>query len=204
MIRRPPRSTLFPYTTLFRSHRGHRVAEARARDLAGRRAPHPRRAVRRGSRDVLGVAGGEAARPHRLAHPRGRLRGAARREHRGAEKRPAPHSDRGAAARGGGRVSAAGGRALHRRSGAARRAAGPAALRAQRPARRRSHAAARPPRGRRAALSVAGRGGRGSGERYLTVSVYVLMAMPFLTSPYRLLIIPSRSPVSRPVTSAGR
>src|SRR5436305_4881494 len=23
MIRRPPRSTLFPYTTLFRSHRGH-------------------------------------------------------------------------------------------------------------------------------------------------------------------------------------
>src|SRR2546429_5630067 len=29
MIRRPPRSTLFPYTTLFRSpalHRGHRVA----------------------------------------------------------------------------------------------------------------------------------------------------------------------------------
>src|SRR5260221_7185452 len=24
MIRRPPRSTLFPYTTLFRSHRGHR------------------------------------------------------------------------------------------------------------------------------------------------------------------------------------
>src|SRR3989475_13327858 len=31
MIRRPPRSTLFPYTTLFRSHRchvGHLVAEA--------------------------------------------------------------------------------------------------------------------------------------------------------------------------------
>src|SRR5574341_1737546 len=29
MIRRPPRSTLFPYTTLFRSaqHRGHRVHE---------------------------------------------------------------------------------------------------------------------------------------------------------------------------------
>src|SRR2546422_3417992 len=26
MIRRPPRSTLFPYTTLFRSHRRHRVA----------------------------------------------------------------------------------------------------------------------------------------------------------------------------------
>src|SRR3712207_7051819 len=25
MIRRPPRSTLFPYTTLFRSHKGNRV-----------------------------------------------------------------------------------------------------------------------------------------------------------------------------------
>src|SRR5437870_13539686 len=32
MIRRPPRSTLFPYTTLFRSGRAHR-----------RRAPSPRR-----------------------------------------------------------------------------------------------------------------------------------------------------------------
>src|SRR5687768_18100593 len=28
MIRRPPRSTLFPYTTLFRSQPGHRRAEA--------------------------------------------------------------------------------------------------------------------------------------------------------------------------------
>src|SRR3712207_6931330 len=28
MIRRPPRSTLFPYTTLFRSHRVSRFAEA--------------------------------------------------------------------------------------------------------------------------------------------------------------------------------
>src|SRR5215475_15924431 len=36
MIRRPPRSTLFPYTTLFRSRR-------RARGgLEGRRPPHPR------------------------------------------------------------------------------------------------------------------------------------------------------------------
>src|SRR3712207_7907961 len=30
MIRRPPRSTLFPYTTLFRSHRGVRVEADRA------------------------------------------------------------------------------------------------------------------------------------------------------------------------------
>src|SRR2546430_12499096 len=32
MIRRPPRSTLFPYTTLFRSNRGARRAEMRARN----------------------------------------------------------------------------------------------------------------------------------------------------------------------------
>src|SRR3712207_7807686 len=31
MIRRPPRSTLFPYTTLFRSHRVRLAARARAR-----------------------------------------------------------------------------------------------------------------------------------------------------------------------------
>src|SRR2546427_3976905 len=31
MIRRPPRSTLFPYTTLFRSHRGADHAEADGR-----------------------------------------------------------------------------------------------------------------------------------------------------------------------------
>src|SRR3712207_7091987 len=30
MIRRPPRSTLFPYTTLFRSRRGHRAPGAAA------------------------------------------------------------------------------------------------------------------------------------------------------------------------------
>src|SRR3989449_8315370 len=37
MIRRPPRSTLFPYTTLFRSHpaRRERQPADRARDLAG-------------------------------------------------------------------------------------------------------------------------------------------------------------------------
>src|SRR2546426_9189868 len=34
MIRRPPRSTLFPYTTLFRSHRveGHDALDVRGRD----------------------------------------------------------------------------------------------------------------------------------------------------------------------------
>src|SRR3712207_7211595 len=34
MIRRPPRSTLFPYTTLFRSHRQGELARV-GRDLAG-------------------------------------------------------------------------------------------------------------------------------------------------------------------------
>src|SRR2546430_13044554 len=38
MIRRPPRSTLFPYTTLFRSHgtiRGFELVTARVRDADG-------------------------------------------------------------------------------------------------------------------------------------------------------------------------
>src|SRR5258708_22545558 len=41
MIRRPPRSTLFPYTTLFRSHRSHRhpdrnrASDERADDQPG-------------------------------------------------------------------------------------------------------------------------------------------------------------------------
>src|SRR2546425_7735567 len=48
MIRRPPRSTLFPYTTLFRSlhRRGIAAGPARARGPAaarGRPAHHPRR-----------------------------------------------------------------------------------------------------------------------------------------------------------------
>src|SRR3712207_8090067 len=50
MIRRPPKSTLFPYTTLFRSRRGggrHQVQEPPARrrvEARGRAAePHPRR-----------------------------------------------------------------------------------------------------------------------------------------------------------------
>src|SRR2546425_6938720 len=48
MIRRPPRSTLFPYTTLFRSHRLWRVGQSpRHRDgvLAGSRSAPPRGAV---------------------------------------------------------------------------------------------------------------------------------------------------------------
>src|SRR2546429_5654601 len=39
MIRRPPRSTLFPYTTLFRSH-VHDMVVAEAVELLGRHPPH--------------------------------------------------------------------------------------------------------------------------------------------------------------------
>src|SRR2546422_7117258 len=45
MIRRPPRSTLFPYTTLFRSRR--RAAQARS-------VPRVARAVRRGMGEARG------------------------------------------------------------------------------------------------------------------------------------------------------
>src|SRR5438477_4714674 len=42
MIRRPPRSTLFPYTTLFRSRQGRRRARLSSRDRAGRARPKSR------------------------------------------------------------------------------------------------------------------------------------------------------------------
>src|SRR5258705_3697553 len=43
MIRRPPRSTLFPYTTLFRSRSRRRRARSRRRGGTDRRPPPPRR-----------------------------------------------------------------------------------------------------------------------------------------------------------------
>src|SRR3712207_8275597 len=54
MIRRPPRSTLFPYTTLFRSRQG-RSGGGAVRDRAGR--PGRRGSARPGGRalDRLGV-----------------------------------------------------------------------------------------------------------------------------------------------------
>src|SRR2546430_11858459 len=52
MIRRPPRSTLFPYTTLFRSRRRPEAARDRAVDPRGDRAePRPSRVPRRGVSD---------------------------------------------------------------------------------------------------------------------------------------------------------
>src|SRR5690349_22957931 len=49
MIRRPPRSTLFPYTTLFRSSRDHANSASRA-GTTGRRSHHGRRPTSRESR----------------------------------------------------------------------------------------------------------------------------------------------------------
>src|SRR3712207_6851164 len=60
MIRRPPRSTLFPYTTLFRSRRGDPVSDARQPappgPLRGDRQPRQRPLRRRplsGRREVV-------------------------------------------------------------------------------------------------------------------------------------------------------
>src|SRR3712207_8742304 len=55
MIRRPPRSTLFPYTTLFRSLG--RVGAGRARRLAGEEAGDRPQRARRGVRPERRVAG---------------------------------------------------------------------------------------------------------------------------------------------------
>src|SRR3712207_9089441 len=41
MIRRPPRSTLFPYTTLFRSPVGSAARDVALLAVAGRRGQHP-------------------------------------------------------------------------------------------------------------------------------------------------------------------
>src|SRR3712207_7922500 len=51
MIRRPPRSTLFPYTTLFRSSRPRRGS---ARSTFGRAREHPRGRARRAARRTPG------------------------------------------------------------------------------------------------------------------------------------------------------
>src|SRR3712207_9139408 len=79
MIRRPPRSTLFPYTTLFRSHaplgRGARGGAGEAHALA----PELRAAVLGSSR-----AGHTSARPHSGGGPD--LRG--RRRAHGRDSRP--------------------------------------------------------------------------------------------------------------------
>src|SRR2546427_1798974 len=63
MIRRPPRSTLFPYTTLFRSaqHRGQQGAGGRSQGQAARAGPAAVAGQRGGLRQVPGQRHG--ARP---------------------------------------------------------------------------------------------------------------------------------------------
>src|SRR2546427_6350048 len=72
MIRRPPRSTLFPYTTLFRSRRRLRVApgdDAPAVALLHSRAAHRARRLRPGAR--ARASGGDAIVQDRLGETNG-------------------------------------------------------------------------------------------------------------------------------------
>src|SRR5256885_12594897 len=75
MIRRPPRSTLFPYTTLFRSHRHAHAGEGRPAARAGHplQVPaHPRHpddgARVRGRRHPGAAEGGRQLRPRSEEH----------------------------------------------------------------------------------------------------------------------------------------
>src|SRR3712207_7471094 len=65
MIRRPPRSTLFPYTTLFRSPPDHLQPPSRRDHVGGdaRLAAHDERVVRRDEADKL-VGGQPGAHVH--------------------------------------------------------------------------------------------------------------------------------------------
>src|SRR2546422_7362904 len=106
MIRRPPRSTLFPYTTLFRSHTGERSLgvhhAGRARDATGGRVHvpvHPGQAHlaesagRHVLRPVAGPSPGAAVRragPSRVAL-RGLIEDARPRSHRGRGGPQLPH-----------------------------------------------------------------------------------------------------------------
>src|SRR6266542_5269286 len=100
MIRRPPRSTLFPYTTLFRSP----AARSRVRPEAGvsragrRRVPAPRPRARRGGkgghlsvrvqRSERSGGAGVPRRTDQVPGHRSRCRGRARSRRRRARARP--------------------------------------------------------------------------------------------------------------------
>src|SRR3712207_9544775 len=65
MIRRPPRSTLFPDTTLFRSRpHAHHAAAADRRQRDGGRARRGARGVRRAARDRRRAPGGRRSEEH--------------------------------------------------------------------------------------------------------------------------------------------
>src|SRR5690242_21218644 len=71
MIRRPPRSTLFPYTTLFRSPRGPAGVEGGDRDRPQDPEPAGVRPLQRG-RALTGAGGGHRGGGARLGAPRRR------------------------------------------------------------------------------------------------------------------------------------
>src|SRR2546430_14372981 len=69
MIRRPPRSTLFPYTTLFRSQAARRARRASERRRSWQvRGQEPLPFVLRAQHDLDEIAGGAVA-AARAAHP---------------------------------------------------------------------------------------------------------------------------------------
>src|SRR5215813_7715310 len=85
MIRRPPRSTLFPYTTLFRSHRRHVRKNRRHRVAGPDPAPREGRGQPARPRVELAVADAPVAVDHR--HPIRVDRGCARQEPERRERR---------------------------------------------------------------------------------------------------------------------
>src|SRR3712207_6863515 len=64
MIRRPPRSTLFPYTTLFRSHRPRELAAAGGAGAADRGHPEQARHAGDLALPALGAAAGRRSEEH--------------------------------------------------------------------------------------------------------------------------------------------
>src|SRR3712207_9145858 len=86
MIRRPPRSTLFPYATLFRSEGAERLAQIA---LAGEAAAHlPRPADQRQAEHRRHPRiGGRIERGGDMSHPFGRLEARIAREERVGEDR---------------------------------------------------------------------------------------------------------------------
>src|SRR3712207_7337502 len=74
MIRRPPRSTLFPYTTLFRSRREHDGARRLARSADDERRAAPRARERKRTEQGVGHRRRRAACPgdRRVGHGGGR------------------------------------------------------------------------------------------------------------------------------------
>src|SRR5256884_9723342 len=83
MIRRPPRSTLFPYTTLFRSRRDRAVPVGEVEDLSIGRAPTLLVTLARGGVDGVGITA-----PRHVSQVEGRGHGMA--EGRAVQGAPRP------------------------------------------------------------------------------------------------------------------